>query len=523
MAPRAYLQQLDQLSSGDAQNRSAEDAVLGSSLSDTRALTEGANLSNRFTMRRRFTAKRGRNLTAEVNVGLNTRDTDGTNASLTETIEGLTTTRDTVDQVSDARAVTRTLSGRVSFTEPLSANWQGQMFYNPSLTRSTSDTRVFDRDARTGAYDALATGLSSSLESRVAVQNGGVSFLRSMGPWRWLSSVALQEQRVQSTRSFPEGRDLWRRYVDVLPSMQLTANLPNQRSVRIAWNTSTAAPTIAQLQDVVNNSNPLALSTGNPFLRPTYSHTLSLRASAADPARSRSRFAFLNLTRTSDPIVTSYITAPGDTVLEGVTLARGTQLSRPVNLDESWSANLFGVMSRPASLLKSNLSVNGGLTWTRNPTLNQGVTGRTDNWSIRSGATLASNISQNLDFTVSYQGRYNMARRTRTTGGTGDYFTHNASLRLNATVGPGITIRQEMTHTLQTQASDAFDPDNLLWTSSLGKRFGKDGRGDFRITATDVLEQERSAGRSITETYIEDTRDRVLGRYLQAVLSYSFR
>jgi hypothetical protein len=206
-----------------------------------------------------------------------------------------------------------------------------------------------------------------------------------------------------------------------------------------------------------------------------------------------------------------------------VFLARGTQLTRPVNMDESWNANLFGVYSRPAKLLKSILSFNAGGTFSRTPTLVNGLTNIGSTYAIRSGLTVASNISANLDFTVSYQGSYNISRYTQTTSNRGDYYTHTIGVRFNA-VGPGgVVMRQELNDNIQTGVPTDYAQDNVLWNTTLGKKFLKDQRGEFRVTATDVLQQNRSVNRSVTETYVQDSRDRTLSRFVQAVFTYSFR
>jgi hypothetical protein len=250
-----------------------------------------------------------------------------------------------------------------------------------------------------------------------------------------------------------------------------------------------------------------------------------LRLSEADPAHSKSRFLFANLTRTSHPISNATVTALTDTVLMGVSLARGTQLTVPVNLDlESWSSNLFAVYSRPAKWLKSNLSFNGGGSFTRTPTRIGSEINIANTWSVRGGTVIASNISQNLDFTLSYLGTYNLSRNTLTVGSrAGDYYTHTLGLRFNSVVGPGVVVREEVSHNLQSGVPSAYGQNVVLWNSTVGKKFLKDQKGELRLTATDVLEQDRSVNRSITESYVQDQRDRTLGRYLQAVFTYSFR
>lgn len=522
VAPRLFFQSIGQGSRGTAANTSELGTLLNAADSRTWDANEGYNLSNRVTLRHRF-AKRGRNVSADVNVGRNLRDATSEQYSLTESY-GTTTTRDTLDLTGDARSVTNSFSTRVAFTEPLNPSLQAQLIWNPSWTRSTSDSRMNQYDVLTGRYATLDSAQSNSYENRNTVQNGGLAMLYTKGPWKLLGNLSAEQRRLESDQTFPALRSIDQTFGSVLPSATLTGNLANRRTLRLAWNTSTAAPSISQLQNVVNRSNPLSVSTGNPDLRPTYAHSLSLRWSEADPMRSRSRFVFANVTRTSHPIANATLVATRDTVLEGVSLTRGTQLTRPENVDEpSWNANLFGVVSRPMPFLKSVLSVNGGASHTRTPTLVNQALNVSRTTAIRGGSVLASNISQNLDFTLTYQGTWNISRSTLDTSDRGDYYTHSIGLRFNSVIGPGIVFRQELNHNLQSRVPQSYGQDVVLWNSTLGKKFLKDGRGELRVTATDVLEQNRSVSRNVTETYVQDSRDQVLGRYVQAVFTYSFR
>jgi len=274
---------------------------------------------------------------------------------------------------------------------------------------------------------------------------------------------------------------------------------------------------------VVNNSNPLSLSTGNPDLRPTYSHSLLLRLSEANPGLSRSRFLFANLTRTAHTIGNETFTGLRDTTIDGVALSPGVQLTRPANLDVSWNGNLFAVYSRPLPLLKSLISFNEGGTWSRLPARINDRINVASTYALRTGAVLSSNISENLDFTLSYQGNYNISRNSLSGVNRGDYYTHTIGLRFSATAAHGIVIRQEVNHNLQSGVPSAYGQDIVLWNTTLGKKFLKDQRGELRVTATDVLAQNTSVSRSITDSYIQDTRDQALKRYVQAVFTYTFR
>jgi hypothetical protein len=206
-----------------------------------------------------------------------------------------------------------------------------------------------------------------------------------------------------------------------------------------------------------------------------------------------------------------------------VFLARGTQLTTPVNLDVSWNANLFGVYSRPLPFLKSIGSLNGGGSFTRTPTVINSLTNLSSSWAIRGGAVISSNISQNLDFTVSYQGTYNLSRNTLSSNNTGDYYSHSASVRLNTIIHHGIVMRQEVTNNLQGGVPGQFGQDVVLWNTTLGKKFLKGDRGELRVTGTDVLGQDRNVSRTVSETYFQDMRNRTLGRFVQAVFTYTFK
>ena len=522
LQPRLYLQKTATASVGEAANTT----LLGSALNAARGVASddvaGNNLSGRLTLRHRFATRR-RNVSADINVGHTLRDGTGSQRSLTESYDGSSTTSDTLDQQSTSQTTTNSYSTRIAYTEPISRRLQAQLIYNPSLTRSEADTRALRFDPATSGYTQPDTALSNSYRSQNLIHNGGLALLYTDGPWKLLSNASYQRAELRSEQTFPGTHNIERTFDDVLPSMTLTATFANRRNVRLAWSTSTTAPTIGQLQNVVNNSNPLSLTSGNPALRPTYSNTLSLRVSEAEPSKSRSKFLFMNVTRTAHPIANATFTTAMDTTLEGVFLARGTQLTKPVNLDESWNANLFGVYSRPTPWLKSILSLNGGGSFTRTPSLINTATNIASAYSIRSGVVLSSNISPNLDFTVSYWGTYNISRSTLTTNNSGDYFTHNAGLRLNAIVGRGIVVRQELNHNLQSGVTSAYGQDIVLWNTTIGKKLLKGDKGEIRVTATDALDQNRSVTRSITEAYVQDSRDRTLGRYVQAVFTYTFK
>src|SRR5439155_8057186 len=97
MQPRLYFQKTDTRSTGDAANSTAQSSALSAAHSTNTDGTDGNNLSDRLTLRHRF-AKRGRNVSAEINAGHTLRNGDGAQPSLTDYYLGSGIASDTLDQ-----------------------------------------------------------------------------------------------------------------------------------------------------------------------------------------------------------------------------------------------------------------------------------------------------------------------------------------------------------------------------------------------------------------------------------------
>ena len=290
------------------------------------------------------------------------------------------------------------------------------------------------------------------------------------------------------------------------------------------FNTATRPPSVNQLQNVVDASNPLILTNGNPGLEQSTTQTLVTRYSRTDPLKSRSTFVVLSLGHTGGSIANQTITALRDTVVQGGLLLRqGTQLVTPVNLEGAWNASTFVTVSRPLGFLKSIGTISSGVSYARTPGLIGAVETASNTWGLNPGATLASNISPNFDFTLTYNGTYHIARNTNATANDGDYYTHSVGFRINVTAWNGVVFRDEVSNALTSGLSGAYDQNTVLWNTSIAKKFFKDDRGELRLGATDVLDQDRSTRRTVTETYVQDARNRTLGQYVMLLFTYTLR
>jgi len=289
------------------------------------------------------------------------------------------------------------------------------------------------------------------------------------------------------------------------------------------YRTNTDAPNISQLQNVVDISNPLLLKSGNPSLKQSYQHSLTLRYGSTNTAKSTSFFAFLYGNYYQDYIGNATFIPARDSVINGLTVNRGTQFSRPENLDGYYSARSLITYGTPVKSLKSNLNLSAGMNYNRIPALINNTFNFSKNYGINGSIVLGSNISENIDFTIAYNGNYNIIRNTIQKQSDNDYYSQNTSFRLNWIFLEGFVFNTNLNHSLYSGLTESFNQSFLLWNASLGYKFLKDRSLDVRVTAFDILNQNRAISRTVTETYIEDNFTNIPQRYFMLNITYTLR
>lgn len=488
---------------------------------DNSSSTSGNNISTRLTYRYRFGTP-GRTLSLEVRGELNDKDGTGRQQSLVE-YAGNTAMNDTLDQRSSLATDGVSLSTRLVYTEPVTERGMLQFTYNPSFSRNSSDNRRFDFDPVSGKYALPVPTLSNKFDNIYNTQNAGIGFRTQVDGSNLMIDLALQRASLKGEQEYPSVSQVRKTFYNVLPSATFDTKLDEGKNLRVFYRTSTRAPSISQLQNVVDNTNPLQLSSGNPDLKQSFTHTVFSRYSSTNPSAGESLFLLLSVQYATDQITNYTFTALRDTTVAGIRLNRGTQLTYPVNLDGYWSIRSFGTYGFPVGLLSSNLNLNGGLNFTRTPGLVNGASSVTDSYALSGGAVLSSNISQDIDFTLSYSGSYTISRYTLQPELNNNYYNHNAAARINLGFLDGFVFRGDVTHTRYTGLSGGYDISTVLLNGSLARKFFENERGELRFSVTDILNQNKSVGRSITESYIEDSENRVLGRYYMLTFTYTLR
>ena len=152
---------------------------------------------------------------------------------------------------------------------------------------------------------------------------------------------------------------------------------------------------------MIDNSNPLFLSAGNPNLDQQVSHTANLRYLRTTKS-GHTFIAMVGATIQQDYVADSTFVAKEDIALSPtVTLNKGSQFTRPVNLDGYYSLQSMVTYGFPVDFLRSNINFSLSANYANVPTIFDGVESRTRELNLIPKLIIGSNISKNLDFTAS--------------------------------------------------------------------------------------------------------------------------
>jgi len=501
--------------------------VYNNYITDNRGFTSSSSI----LYRHRF-SKPGRTISADARLGFNSRAGDADQVSITEFMQIGRQNRgaasdSTYDQEVDNSSAGQSYAIRFAYTEPLGEVGQLQLTYRPSYNRNVSDRSAYVLDLRTGLHTILDPTFSSLFDNDVVQQRGGISVQRRIDDRYSIQlGLEIQNERLIGDQTYPVDFRLDRSFLSFLPEAEIEFEFGEALDLDIDYRTRTNTPSVSQLQDVVDNTNPLFLSSGNPDLEPSYSHTISVRGRRGDRRAGRMMFAYVSWTREMNSIGTASFLASQDTVIAGgrILLPQGAQYSAPLNLDNpSTTIRSFVGLGTPVSLLRSNLNFRGGVRYSKSPSVINGVDNMGTQYSFNGGLTLGSNISERLDFTLTYNAAYTIANNSYYSPLNENFFRHDTGFRFVWLPIGGLVIEHSLTYNNYIGLDESLYPTTFIVNAGLGYKFMQADAAEVKLLFGDIFNQETGINRNITEAYVEDSQTQVLGRYILLNLSYRFR
>jgi hypothetical protein len=530
ITPSVNFQSNRSFSRFDAENFFKTNSPISKSINNNNSYSDGYNINNSILYRHSF-AKRRRTISLNLNTRFSKNDRESYIDAINNYYKGSQLTEtDSLRQFSDQTTNGYQLSANLAYTEPMGKRGQLQINYNPSFSKNKADQQTFQFNDGLGKYSLFDTSLSNKYDNDYTAQRGGITYRIGDRDNMFSIGASYQHARLEGDQIFPAITSISKTFNNILPELMWRKKISAKSNLRLFYRGSTNEPPITQLQNVINNNNPLMITTGNPDLQQQYTHRLITRYSFTNSAKSSSLFANLFIEKTNKYIGNFIYFADRDSALTPtVVLRQGSQLSKPVNLDGYWSVRSFLTYGMPLKFIKSNLNWNAGFSWSKLPGIVklQGMRSVAETYSnsynYNVGAVLASNISELVDFNFNYSANFNVVQSSLQPDLNNNYFNHSAGFQLNLLSKNGWLFQNDMSNQYYKGLSDGFNQNFWLWNMSAGKKFLKDQKSEIKLSVFDLLKQNRSITRNVTESYTEDIQNQVLQQYFMLTFSYRLR
>ncbi|UZD21277.1 TonB-dependent receptor family protein [Algoriphagus halophytocola] len=495
---------------------------LGDSLSALRSITDAENqsynISNNLTYRYKFD-KPGRTLSTDIFTNWN--NNDRYSELLAASVDYDRNDLDTTLQETDVLSKGFNYRVNMTWTEPLGEKSRATLGYQVGNNKTDSDqrTRVLDDEMQ----PVLDTALSNVFVNKFITQRVRTGFAYNNEGWNYNFNLDYQNAKLDNEALFPNEGVFNRDFNNLLPSAHVSfRNRETGLNFRVRYRTNTDEPSVSQLQNVVNNQNPLSLSVGNPTLKQSYGHSIFANIGKFDMEKNRSFFMFLNFSSTNNYIGSSTFVAAQDTLINGeVLLRKGGQIRMPVNLDGNFNSRLFMSYGAPIQKIKSKVNFNTRLGFTRNPGMINGERNLNDNIDLSQGITLTSNISKDFDFTLSTTGTYTIVNSSLQANLDQNYYIQESNIRLYYSPNDGkLFVGNNINNSLYSGLSEGFDQSVWLWNIEAGYRFAKNNKAELKVVVFDLLNQNNSIQRTISDVAVTDVYTNVLTRYGLLTFTY---
>ncbi len=469
----------------------------------------GKNIGARLDASREL-GKEGRVLSIQLRGGINDSENKGNN--LSNTFYHGTKPDDIIDQKFTNTNNSKNWQGYISYVEPIGRNNFIQLAYRYQQNLSESDKDTRSKDAA-GNYTVLDSAYSKRLENNFVNQEIELNFKAQREKYDYTLGLSIQPSSSKSKTFKGEEKidDLSQNVVNYAPSAQFNYRWSRQNNLRIRYVGRTNQPSVTQLSPVVDISDPLNITYGNPDLKPAFNHQLNIRYMNFIPEKNSSITFFGNGGYTFNDIVSSTFTD----------LETGRKETTYKNVDGNWNANGRLMLNLPLRNIKFSIFSMSSAGYT----LSNGFSNNETNLSRRTNLaqTLGLNYrSDIIDFGIRGNISYNNVRNSLEGQQDQEYFNYNASANTTIYLPYDFSIESDISYNTNSGYSGGFEQEEWLWNASLQKQLFKQKNGTIRFKIYDILQQRSNISRSVTSNYIRDTTTNTLTSYFMFHFVYRF-
>ena len=413
------------------------------------------------------------------------------------------------------------ISANFTYTEPVAKNAQVSMQY-----RFDFEDQDIEKTAYITGSDYNIAGLvpdaslSSMTDSRSIEHRVGPGFRYSKDRNTFIANVYYQHSILDG---LVKGENIKRDFDHVTYFMMGNVAFNPQNTIRIFINSYTWNPDVRNLQDIYDVSNAQYISKGNPNLKSTYNHRVNFHYVRSNIEKGRTFMWMFSGQITQDYIGQKIYYNPETITIDGEEY-NPLQYSTYENMNGSSSLRTHLSYGFPINPIKCNLNIMAGVSWTRTPSMINDELNITSNMGYDAMLSLGSNISENIDFTLQWNGAYNDARQSLAMrGNRNKYFNHSASGTLKWVFWKGFTLTAAVNYNQYIGFTNDYNEDYLICNIYLGKKLFKNKQGEVLVGVNDLLNENAAFARTVGSGYTQNSWNSVIGRYFTVQFNYNLR
>lgn len=487
--------------------------------------SDGHNWSfNGSLMAFRRLNNKGRNLSLGARFGYSDSESDGYSDSQTQFFE-LDSISD-IARYTDRNSDSRNWSVSASYTEPVFKNHFLQLRYEFAHRKQLSQSLVYDSINKYPYPEYLERGYDNDLSTRVEnfydTHTASLSIRGVHAKMFYDVGVGLTPQSSLSKttigpnykKNLPEQNVLnWS------PSMMFRYMFTKQHVLMFRYNGRSSTPNIEDLQDVIDITDPMNLRYGNPNLKPSFNSNFNLNYRRFIPESMRSYTLDVSYSNTLNSVANKMTYDP----------QTGARIYKKENVNGNWRTQGFFNFNTPLKNQKFTI-------------LSTSVAGYSDAVSYtsvgdvkKSDQELSTTHSLNLRerlvgsyrsevFDVSINGsvNYNLVRNSKQENSNRETFDYYVGGSTNVNLPWQIAISTDINCRFKNGYTGGLNNNEVMWNAQISKSFLKNNAATLRFKIYDILKQQSSLTRSISETMMSDTEYNTLGSYFMVHFVYRF-
>lgn len=476
------------------------------------SVADDESLNSSLILRKKF-KKPGRTLSLNIDQRYIETNTDGFLYSLNKYYDksGNPFRADTTDQKKINGSLNKAVTSRLSYTEALSKSITMEVSYGLGKTITESKLLSYDKNI-SGKYDSLNKTYSNSYAYDILSNTGGLMFrynskkyMISGGGDISRADIAQKDLIKDSVKKYA--------YNNFFPRANLTYKFNSNKRLSLNYNGSTRQPSIQQLQPVADNTNPLNVQVGNPNLKQEFNHNIYLNYNDYKVLKERGINASASYGTVVNAIRNSTFTD-----------SFGRTKYQYVNMDGNYNYRArFSYGQKMPKLW--DIYINASYSFYQNvsSSIVNGLFNQSHSGNQSINLSFSKYKENKYDIYISQSYGYNNSSSTIRKDVNNNYWNMNTYANLNVHLPGGFEISQSLSANFR-QRTEVFKTNNnvIMWDAYVAKKLFKDKKSEIRLSAFDILDQNKGVNRNTSATTVTESTFETLHRYFLASFVWNF-